>query len=121
MELSIKVNKKAKFRWIVELLSGQAEPRIIPFSNLRPREKDVLALLYYYNSEYSNIPIEYRSTILFGAETKKKIAEDLKGITLDNIYNIMMALKKQGFIVGKPEKLMYLLPNTDHITFKFTS
>ena len=121
MEIPIKVDGKEKFRWLVEVLSGQVTPRLIPFCNLRPREKDVLALLYYYNNEYSNIPIEYRSTILFGAETKKKIAEDLKGITLDNIYNIMMALKKNGFIEGKPEQLKYILPDTDYITFKFTS
>ena len=125
MELPIKVNKKAKFRWIVEAISGQANPRITPFCNLRPREKDVLALLYYYNNELASVPEEYRGTILFSADTKRKICEDLvseenpEGISVDNLYNIMMALKKNGLIKDKPERLAYPLQDMQSITFKF--
>ena len=125
MELPIKVDKKAKFRWIIEVISGQAKPRLTPFCNLRPREKDVLALLYYYKNELKSVPEEYRNTILFSADTKKRICEDLKndefpdGISIDNLYNILMALKKHGLLQSNPEKLTYPISDMDSIVFKF--
>lgn len=125
MEIPVKVDKKTKFRWIIEVISGQISPRLIPFCNLRSREKDVLALLYYYNNELNNIPAEYKGTILFSADTKKKICEDLKdknnpeGLSMDNFYNIVMALKKQNLINTDTNTLTYPIEDISSITFRF--
>ena len=52
MKLQLPVTTEEKYRYIIEIIGST----LAPFNQLRPREKDVLALLYYYNFKHKDIP-----------------------------------------------------------------
>lgn len=117
MKLQLPVSIEEKYRYIVEILGSSLKP----FNQLRPREKDVIGLLYYYNYKHKDIPEAYRDTITFGAEVKKKIAAKLDGMSMDNLYNILLELRKKDIIIGESFNQKYLKPIEDinSITFEF--
>jgi len=118
MKLPIKVSVEEKYRWVVKILGSS----LSPFNKLRPREQDVLGLLYYYNFKHKDVPEQYRDTITFSSDTKKEIASKLD-ISMDNLYNILLVLRDYG-IIGKDEfvpKYIKPIENIDSITFEFIS
>lgn len=117
MKLQLPVTTEEKYRYIVEIIGST----LAPFNQLRPREKDVLALLYYYNFKHKDIPEEYRDTITFSSEVKKDIALKLDGMSMDNLYNILLVLRKKNLIIGETFNKTYLkaIENIDSITFEF--
>ena len=116
MELPITVTKEQKFMWIVEILGSTIQP----FKSLRPKEREVLAQLYYYNTIHQNVPEEYRSKVTFSKETKQLICDRL-GITVDNLYNIMVVLRKKNLLTKEPEGFnkKVLITDTNTLTFNF--
>ena len=117
MKLQLPVSTEEKYRYIIDILGSSLKP----FNTLRPREKDVLALLYYYNYKHRDVPEAYRDTITFSADTKKEIAHKLDDMSMDNLYNILLELRKKNLIVGDGFKKRYLTPleNISSITFEF--
>jgi len=114
MELKIKVDKLQKFRWVIELLSGS----VSPFNKLRPKEKDVLALLYFKYNELLNIPEEHRDTIIFSSQCKKDICNEIK-ISNDNLYNIFAELKSKGILEKNFLVRKYIIKDENTLTFRF--
>jgi hypothetical protein len=113
MNIAIPVSRSTKFNWIVDIMAV-----LTPFSELRPKEREVLAELYKLNDELKDIPEHQRALLLFHADNKKIMAENI-GISVDGFYNIVMSLRKKGIITSEGIEKKYLLPNTDSITFKF--
>lgn len=113
MNIAIPVTRSTKFNWIVDTLSVMS-----PFSELRPKEREVLAELLKLNNELKNIPDNQRNLLLFHADNKKIMAENI-GISVDGFYNIIMSLKKKGIITTEGIDKKYLIPNIESITFKF--
>jgi len=114
MEVKLKVSNNKKFRTLVEIMST-----IPPYSNLRSREKDVLASLYELNYLYTNLPLEQREMLIFNKSHRHGIAATI-GISPDSFYNLTMDLRKKG-LLGKDcfiEK--YIIGNTNEVTFKLT-
>ena len=114
MELKIKVDKLQKFRWIIELLSGS----VSPFNKLRPKEKDVLAMLYYKYNELASYPDEDRDTLIFSSKYKKEICNKIE-ISSDNLYNIFAELKSKGIIEKEYLVRNYIIKNDNVLTFRF--
>lgn len=123
MEFKIPISKEEKYNWIIDIMSC-----LKPFSELRPREREVLAEIYRLNEELSNIPDEQRSLLLAHSENKKKMAVRVgeTGITVDSFYNIVMALKKKGMLEGERNEISIpkiyidrLTKNNDSIKFNF--
>ena len=117
MKLQLPVSIEEKYRYIVEILGSSLKP----FNQLRPRERDVIGLLYYYNYKHRDIPEAYRDTITFGADVKKEIAAKLDNMSMDNLYNILLELRKKDIIIGESFNQKYLKPiqDIDSITFEF--
>lgn len=116
MNIPIKVDKETKFKWIVEIMSCMQ-----PFKSLRPREKEAVARLLELTYELKTIPKEQRSLLIFHQDNKKRIAEAM-GMTIENYYNLILALRKKEIVdeYGIVDK--YCLPfmnDIPFITFKF--
>ena len=117
MKLQLPVSTEEKYRYIVDILGSTTKP----FNTLRPRERDVLGLLYYYNYKHRDIPENYRDTITFSADIKKEIALKLDNLSMDNLYNIFLELRKKNILIGDTFNKQYLKPieNINSITFEF--
>lgn len=111
INLSKQLDNEGAFRQMIEILSTTNKT----FHSLRPREKDLLSQLYYYNWLYKDLPDDDRDSIVFSANTKSKICSRM-GISMDNLYNISLQLRSKKLIgdnvfIKKPIML-------DNITFQ---
>lgn len=93
------------------------------FSQLRDKEMDILAELYYYNHLFRDTPESNRNTLLFSSSTKKEIGENT-GSSIATIDNIISCLKDKDFIIGDRSTKMlnpnYILKVTDNeIIYRF--
>lgn len=129
MNIPIKTDKKKFYRQALTIVSS-----IPPFNKLRTKELEVLAWLSYYFNEFKQVfgenLVEDINNKLFDYNTKVKIREQIqdrtgKELSLGNLNNIMMGLKKKGFILekggNKTLNTKYLFdPNKiESITYKF--
>ena len=121
MTVTIPKEGHPKYLFLIEAFAITSSP----FKDLRFREKEVLAWLYFYNNENKNIPVEHRDKITFHRDTRQNIARNL-GVSMDSLYNILMALKKYGLLEGNGDNMVfvskYLKPfegELQELTFKF--
>lgn len=118
MDLKIDLKEDKRYLAVIRTLSAMRDPVITPFNLLRNREMEVYAiLLYLYNDKYINIPIKERNTLIFSYEARQEITDKMKDISLDSVYNIMLDLRKKGFIDKR--KLLITLPQVTKITLHF--
>lgn len=75
-----------------------------PYKLLRQKEVEILSSFLSKNYEKRNIAYEDRMKLIFDENIKKQIAKNHK-IPMGSLYNIIVALKKKGFLVGTPPKL----------------
>lgn len=113
LNLKIPVSVENKYLLIINQLGG-----ISPFSLLRAKEKELLSWLYYYNNLYLQIPEDDRMILI---SSKKTIISETMGISLDNYYNLFMALKKRNFIIKDKLNPRYVIGDIDKIVFTFIS
>jgi len=116
MELTANVTKEQKFMWIVEVLGSVTTP----FNLLRLKERQVLAQLYYHNTLHNDVPKEYRDKITFDKETKQLICDRLN-ITMENLYNIMVVLRKKKLLQKEPVGFnpKFIIEDTNNLTLNF--
>ncbi len=93
MKVSIRVGELDKYIWTIKVLSLLGKP----FSELRPREVEVLAYLYMVYNRYAKLGKKEANTLTFDKGIKKEISEKLN-ITLENLYNILSNLRRNGII-----------------------
>lgn len=118
MVFTVKVNEDQKYYWLIEIISCMQ-----PFKSLRPREKEVLAAILKVSVETKNLPKEQQQLIVFHHLTKERIAKEV-GISLDNLYNVILSLRKKNILndSGIADKYYKVLTQeTNEITFKFSS
>jgi hypothetical protein len=121
MNLTIEINGVLKHLLVLKIVGTVVEP----FKQLRHRELEVLAWLHYYHLQNQAVPAEHRDKITFHKDTRDKIAEAMK-ISMDSLYNILMALKKFGLIEGSGDNMKfvekYIVPfskEVENITLAF--
>lgn len=125
MEIKLKLTGDKKYLEVIRMLSNIKHPiEITPFNKLRNREMEVLAILYYfYNEQHSDIPESKRDEYIFSYDSRQEIIEILSergvNVSKETVYNIMMDLRKKGFIDSKSINRSHLLSNTKQLTFKF--
>ena len=121
MVLNLPLGGQSKYLFVLNVLAiGHS-----PFKDLRPRERDVLAWFYFLNEENKEVPEEHRSKVTFHKDSREMVSKAL-GITMDNIYNVLVALKKYGLVEGTGDsttfntKYLNILGNiNDILTFNF--
>lgn len=105
------------YRVVLELMSF-----IPPYSDMRPRQKDVLAELLKRNESYSSYPDRERSKLIFDGDTWKEIANKLN-TSVDVVTNVLSELRKNEFITVENGyeclNSKYVLPRVDIIGFNF--
>ena len=116
MNLRIPYKGNERFLWIIDILSC-----VEPFKAMRPKEKQVLVELLVLTNELKSIPKEQRKLLIFHQDNKKRISDTLE-MSIDNYYNLVLALRKKGIldehgIVDKYANV-FLQP-FDKITFNF--
>jgi hypothetical protein len=82
------------------------------------QEINVLSEFYTFNHTYKDIPENQRNILMFHSDNKKVIAEKL-GVSMDNIYNIVLSLRKKGFILKGSLNPKYLIKDISNINFIF--
>lgn len=92
MELNIPTTEESKYLVMVTFLSV-----IKPFSELRKRELEVYAELIKHWQEFRSLTDKQRNKLIFNYDMRLAIATKYD-TTVDNIYNIISALKKKGLI-----------------------
>lgn len=105
------------YRVVLEMMSF-----IKPFSDMRPRQKDVYAELLKVHEKYQNYPVKERNKLIFDKDTYNDIATKLE-TTKEVVTNVLSELRNLGFIV-KEEGIEIinskrLLPRVDLIGFNF--
>ena len=115
MNIKITVSQDDKFYFILKILSI-----LKPFSELRKRELQIFAELLSVYNKYKNLPEKDKNKLTFDYEVRQEIA-DKYGISMDSVYNIMMALRKKGLIGEKNIVKNYVIPDIDSITFNLVS
>jgi hypothetical protein len=115
MNIKITVQEDDKFYYILKILSI-----LKPFSELRKRELQVFAELLRVYNKYENLPEKDKNKLTFDYEVRQEIA-DKYGISMDSVYNIMMALRKKGLIGDNYIVKSYVIPNVNSITFNLIS
>jgi hypothetical protein len=120
--MEIKLNGKGykKYLIILRILSSMKEPEIKPFSELRNRELEVLAILMWmHNEKYESIPEEDRNRLIFSYDGRIEISTMLGDISVEIVYNIMMSLRKKNIIDKKQFNKKYLLKNQESFKILF--
>lgn len=69
----------------------------VPVQVLRPREKELLALIMSYNYKYRHLDTYDRSKIIFNADTKKTILKELD-CNIGILNNNLSILRRHEFI-----------------------
>lgn len=93
MKIQIKADSTSKYIWALRVLSLMKSP----YNELRPREIEVFAHLLSSYNQYSSIGKEEANSLVFSKRSKKEISSKL-GITMDNLYNTLVSLRKLGLI-----------------------
>ena len=96
----IHTDKKSIFNYWLEFLK--------PYHKLRRKEIEAVSLLLYYRYELSR---EVSKRLLFSAETRSKIREDLNNMSQKVFNNLLTSLRKKG-VLSKDNKIApQLIPN----------
>jgi len=104
---------------ILRIFSNLKNPKIEPYSSLRNRELEVLSVItYMYNEKYSKIPDKERNTLVFSYDSRQEVADTL-GVSNEVVYNIMMDLRKKGFLEKNKVNKKLLIPPIKSLTLKF--
>jgi hypothetical protein len=125
MKIPLRLKGYYKYLEVIRMLSNIKYPiEITPYNKLRNREMEVLAIMYYfYNEKHADIPEEKRDTHLFSYEARQEIVDMLSAegttVSKETVYNIMMDLRKKGFIDAKSIIKSHIIGNIDEISFKF--
>jgi|GEM_PF-3106387 len=93
MKLQIKVNNELDF--FKKLLMILSDTR--PVSLLRPRERELLAYLLYYNNKYKDRDVEEREKLVFHKSTLIDICEAMD-IDMQTFYNNKSHLKNKKIL-----------------------
>lgn len=113
MRLQVKTTELGKYIWVIKVLALTKNNQ---FAQLRQREVEVLAYLYMLYNSYQNLSEVDRFRLVFSKEAKKEIGTKL-GITTDNLYNILVNLRKLGILEGETIKMK--IPNVSSIKIEF--
>lgn len=113
MKIHIKADIIHKYIWALKVLSLMKPP----YNELRPREIEVLAYLLASFNQYSSIGEEEANSLVFSKKNKKDISNKL-GISMDNLYNTLVNLRKLGFITDNKLNNPFNVGNEIIITFK---
>lgn len=115
MVLEIKTNPELYFRQLLEILSIMP-----PFKSLRPRQKEVLAEIYYQTHKLTKENPVTAGRLLSDYKTKEDIAEKLN-ISKANLYNIYKELRQTGLLVKDEinSKYRYEYMYYPEFTFRF--
>jgi hypothetical protein len=120
MEISLNGKEYKKYLITLRILSSLKEPEIKPFSELRNRELEVLAILMWmYNERYANIPEEDRNKLIFSYDGRIQISTMLGDISVEIVYNIMMSLRKKNIIDKREFNKKYLIKKQDFFKINF--
>jgi hypothetical protein len=120
MEISLNGKEYKKYLITLRILSSLKEPEIKPFSELRNRELEVLAILMWmYNERYANIPEEDRNKLIFSYDGRIQISIMLGDISVEIVYNIMMSLRKKNIIDKREFNKKYLIKKQDFFKINF--
>lgn len=104
---------------ILRIFSNLKNPKIEPYSSLRNRELEVLSVItYMHNEKYSKIPDKERNTLVFSYDSRQEVADTL-GVSNEVVYNIMMDLRKKGFLEKNKVNKKLLIPPMKSLTLKF--
>jgi len=104
---------------ILRIFSNLKNPKIEPYSSLRNRELEVLSVItYMYNEKYGKIPDKERNTLVFSYDSRQEVADTL-GVSNEVVYNIMMDLRKKGFLEKNKVNKKLLIPPMKSLTLKF--
>lgn len=68
-------------------------------------EIDVLEKMLYIDYLYRHLPKEKRDKIIFHKTTRQKIREEVYGISIQSLNNILTKLRKKGMIDGNSLKV----------------
>lgn len=93
MKLPIKVSNELDF--FKKVLMVLSDTR--PISLLRPRERELLAHLLYYNNKYKDRDLEERIKLVFHKSTRIDICEAMN-IDGQTFYNNKSQLKNKGIL-----------------------
>lgn len=120
MIIPLKLEGYKKYLEIIRILSNLVDP----YTQLRNREMQVLAILYYfYNEKYAYLNEEDKNIMIFSFGRKDEIVDILsegeEKISKKVIYDIMKDLRKKGLIGSKEMIPGKVLPNIKELTFKF--
>ena len=120
MDITLRQRGYERYLTTLQILSSLTKPAIEPFNKLRNRELEVFAiLLYYYNEKYSSIPESKRNQLIFSYDTRMEISTLLGDVSKENVYNIMMQLRKKGLTTKKQIVEKYRLPILDYFKINF--
>ncbi len=125
MKLLLELKEDKKYLEVIRMLSNIRHPNeITPYNKLRNREMEVLAIMYYfYNEKYAHLSEEDKNALIFSYDRRQEIVDRLSEegsrISKETVYNIMMDLRKKGFIDAKSINKKHLLSNINELNFKF--
>ncbi len=125
MKLFLELKEDKKYLEVIRMLSNIRHPNeITPYNKLRNREMEVLAIMYYfYNEKYAHLSEEDKNALIFSYDRRQEIVDRLSEegsrISKETVYNIMMDLRKKGFIGSKEMIPGKVLPNIKQLTFNF--
>lgn len=88
----IKADGKKFYRKFLSVLKS-----VPPISDLRPKELDVLAELLYQMDKYGDYPYSDMKKIVFSADTRKEMRDNV-GISHDSFNNNIYILRKHNII-----------------------
>jgi len=96
--ITIPIKTKNYWRDLVEIFDF-----IPPFSELRPRGKDVLALLFEKHYKYINLPERERNRLIFDYDTYQEIADKLSTenypMNRQGILSLITYLRSKNFVI----------------------
>lgn len=113
MRIQVKTTELGKYIWVIKVM---ALTKNSPFAQLRQREIEVLAYLYMLYNRYQTLSEVDRLRLTFSKEAKKEIGTTL-GITTDNLYNILVNLRKLEILEGETIKIR--IPNVNSVRIEF--
>lgn len=93
--MEFKIKSKNKLDFFVKVLTIAS--LVDPISKLRPKERELLAHLLYYNNKYKDLDLEERASLIFHKTTRIDIQVSMN-IDQQTFYNLKSELKKKGII-----------------------
>lgn len=93
MKLQVKVSDELDY--FVKLITILSTVR--PIKDLRPKERQLLAYLLFYNNKYKQLDVEERAVLVFSKETRLDICE-ATGMDQQTFYNNKSQLKIKGIL-----------------------